>query len=208
MNIVEAGSNETLRRAKLLSHILHPWAVLVPVLALAAYQAVSGSPEWIKWALIAYVPAIAFPSLYARIRVWMWSRGKTPQRMSRSLFRDKPRELFATTGLFGIPAVLILHFLNGPKNLLIIILGVTAVMLALAVVNLTYRASFHLAMVTSMLTALWFLFGPISLVSFLLIPILGLSRYELGAHTPTQIVTGFLMGLVVGGAIFYGFGLA
>ena len=208
MSIVEAGSNEALRRAKLLSHILHPWAVLVPVLALAAYQAVSGSPEWIEWALIAYVPAIAFPSLYARIRVWMWSRGKTPQGMSRSLFRDKPRELFATTGLFGIPGVLILHYLQGPRSLILIILAVTAAMFAVAVVNLRYRASFHLTMVTSMLTALRFLFGPVSLVSFLLIPILGLSRYQLGEHTPAQVVAGFLIGLVVSGAVFGEFGLA
>ena len=208
MNIVEAGSNETLRRAKLLSHILHPWAILVPVLALAAYQAVSGSAEWVKWTLIAYVPAIAFPSLYARIRVWMWSRGETPQRMSRSLFRDKPRELFATTGLFGIPGVLILHYLQGPRSLILIILAVTAAMFAVALVNLRYRASFHLAMVTSMLTALRFLFGPVSLVSFLLIPILGLSRYQLGEHTPAQVVAGFLIGLVMGAAVFNGLGLA
>ena len=206
--MIAASSNITLKRAKLVSNILHPWSVLVPVLGLAAYQSVSKPPEYIKWTLIAYVPAIAFPSLYARIRVWMWSRGKTPQGMSRSLFRDKPRELFATTGLFGIPGVLILHYLQGPRSLILIILAVTAAMFAVAVVNLRYRASFHLTMVTSMLTALRFLFGPVSLVSFLLIPILGLSRYQLGEHTPAQVVAGFLIGLVVSGAVFGEFGLA
>ncbi|MDP2916495.1 MAG: hypothetical protein Q8O16_01035 [Dehalococcoidia bacterium] len=80
-------------------------------------------------------------------------------------------------------------------------------MFVVALVNLRYRASFHLAMVTSMLTALWFLFSTVSLVSFLLVPILGLSRYQLGEHTPAQIVAGFLIGLVVGGAVFYGMGL-
>jgi membrane-associated phospholipid phosphatase len=63
-------------------------------------------------------------------------------------------------------------------------------------------------MVTSMLFSLWFLFGAVSLVSFLLIPVLGLSRYKLGEHTPAQIVTGFFIGLVVGGAVFNGLGLA
>ena len=67
--MLATSSNITLKRAKLVSNILHPWAVLVPVLSLAAYQEVSGSAEWVKWVLIAYVPAIAFPSLYARIRV-------------------------------------------------------------------------------------------------------------------------------------------
>ena len=208
MNAVTAGKDEALRRAKLVSNIFHPWSVLVPVLGLAAYQSVSKPPEYIKWTLLAYVPAIVFPSLYAKIRATMWSRGGNRQKISRSLFRDKPREIFITTGLFGIPAALILHYLNAPKNLLIIILGVTVVMFVVTLVNLKYRASFHLSMVTSMLTALWFLFGVVSLVGFLLIPILGLSRYQLGEHTPAQIIVGFLIGLVVGGAAFYGLGLA
>jgi len=208
MDTVRASKDEALRRAKLVSNLLHPWAILVPVLALAAYQSVGKLPEFIKWTLLAYVPAIVFPLLYAKIRALMWSRGGNRQKISRSLFRDKPRELFITTGLFGIPAALILHYLNAPKNLLVIILGVATVMLVIALVNLRYRASFHLAMVTSMLTALWFLFGTVSLVAFLIIPILSLSRYQLGEHTPAQIVTGFFIGLVVGGAVFNGLGLA
>jgi membrane-associated phospholipid phosphatase len=208
MSAVIAGKDEVRRRAKLVSNIFHPWSVLVPVLGLAAYQSVSKPPEYIKWTLLAYVPAIVFPSLYAKIRATMWSQGGNRQKISRSLFRDKPREILITTFLFGIPAALILHYLNAPRNLLIIILGVTAVMLVVTLVNLRYRASFHLAMVTSMLTALWFLFGAVSLVSFLLIPILGLSRYQLGEHTPAQTVAGFLIGLAVGGAVFYGMGLA
>jgi hypothetical protein len=208
MNAVAASRNKALRTAKLVSNIFHPWCVLVLVLALAAYQSVGKLPEFIKWTLLAYVPAIVFPLLYAKIRAWMWSQGGNRQKISRSLFRDKPRELFITTGLFGIPVALILHYLNAPKNLLLIILGVTAVMLVIALVNLKYRASFHLAMVTSMLFSLWFLFGAVSLVSFLLIPVLGLSRYQLGEHTPAQIVTGFFIGLVVGGAVFNSLGLA
>jgi len=208
MNAVIAGKDEALRRAKLVSNIFHPWSVLVPVLGLAAYQSVSKPPEYIKWTLLAYVPAIVFPSLYAKIRASMWSQGGNRQKISRSLFRDKPREILITTFLFGIPAALILHYVNAPRNLLVIILGVTAVMFVVTLVNLRYRASFHLAMVTSMLTALWFIFGAVSLVSFLLIPILGLSRYQLGEHTPAQTVAGLLIGLVVGGSVFYGMGLA
>jgi len=208
MSAVIAGKEEVRRRAKLLSNIFHPWSVLIPVLGLAAYQSVGKAPEFVKWMLLAYVPAIVFPSLYAKIRASMWSQGGNRQKISRSLFRDKPREILITTFLFGIPAALILYYLNAPRNLLIIILGVTAVMLVVTLVNLRYRASFHLAMVTSMLTALWFLFGAVSLVSFLLIPILGLSRYQLGEHTPAQTVAGFLIGLAVGGGIFYGMGLA
>ncbi len=208
MSAVIAGKDEVRRRAKLVSNIFHPWSVLVPVLGLAAYQSVGKAPEFVKWMLLAYVPAILFPSLYAKIRASMWSQGGNRQKISRSLFRDKPREIFITTVLFGIPAALVLYYLNAPRNLLIIILGVTAVMLVVTLVNLKYRASFHLSMVTSMLLSLYYLFGPVSLVSFPLLPILGLSRYQLGEHTPAQVIAGFLIGLIVGGSIFFSMGLA
>jgi len=208
MNAVQANENRAMRMAKLVSNIFHPWAVLVPVIALAAYQAVSEPVECIKWTLLTIVPVFAFPLIYAKIRATVLSRGGSQQKISRSLVRNDPGQLFVMTGLFGVPSAAILHYLNGPRNLLIIILGITAVMLVIALVNIIYRASFHLAMVTSMLTALWFLFNTVSLVSFLLIPILGLSRHQLGEHTLAQIVAGFLIGLVVGGAVFYGMGLA
>lgn len=207
MNAAETTKNNTWRGAKIISNVFHPWAVLVPVLALAAHQATGSYLECIKWTLIAFLPATVFPIIYAKIRVTVLSRQGRQQKISRSLVRNDPEQLFIMTVLFGLPSALILHFLNGPRNLFIIILGITAVMFVISLVNLKYRASFHLSMVTGMLTALWFLFGPIAIVSFLMIPILCFSRYRLGEHTPKQIGTGILIGLVVSGAVFIGFGL-
>jgi len=207
MNAVEVSKNEALGKAKLVSNVFHPWAILVPVVALAAYQAVGEPFECVKWTLLTVVPVFAFPLIYAKIRATVLSRGGSQQKISRSLVRNDPGQLFVMTGLFGVPSAAILHYLNGPRNLLIIILGITAVMFVISLVNLKYRASFHLSMVTGMLMSLWFLFGAVSFIAFLLIPILGYSRYQLGEHTPTQLVTGFLIGLVVSIAIFSGLGL-
>lgn len=205
---MKASRSDATKAPRLISNIIHPWVVLVPVLALASYQAVGEPFDCIKWTLLALVPALAFPLIYAKIKSMMLSRRSgSPQKISRSLFRDSPVQLFIMTGLFGIPAALILYYLSAPRNLLIIILGVTAVMFVITLVNLTYRASFHLAMVTSMLTSMWFIFGNTALVTFLLLPILCYSRYRLGAHTLVQMVVGFLIGLSVTTAVFYGFGL-
>ncbi|MDO8473860.1 MAG: hypothetical protein Q7T05_08635 [Dehalococcoidia bacterium] len=208
MSIAKARNSGTVKWARLMSNIFHPWIVLVPVLGLAAYQALGEPLDSLRWTVIAFLPALVVPFIYGKIRVMVLSRGGERRRVSRSLVRNDPRQLLIMTGLFGIPAALTLHFLDGPRNLLVIILGVAAVMLAIAMINLTFRASFHLSMVTSMLTALWFLFGAVSLVSFMLIPVLGVSRYRLGEHTPIQMVVGIIVGLVVGGAVFFGLGLA
>lgn len=208
MNATVATKNEALRRAKLVSNIFHPWSVLVPVLAVAAYQATGSFTGCIQWTLAAYLPAIILPLLYAKARATTLSRGGTQHKISRSLVRNEPKQLFIMACLFGVPSILILHFFNGPGNLFTIMLGCTAVMFVVALINLKYRASFHLAMVTSMLTALWFLFGTISLISFILIPVLGFSRYQLGEHTPAQMVVGFFAGLVVSVVVFWGLGFA
>jgi hypothetical protein len=207
MSITEASNNIALKRFKLGSNILHPWVVLVPVLAAAAYQATGDPLECLKWTLAAYLPALIFPFLFAKVRAVMLSRRGTRQQISRSLFRDDPRQLLFLSVFFGIPSILILYCFHGPDCLPVIMFGSATTMFTIALVNLKYRASFHLSMVTGMLTALVFLFGPVSLSTFLVLSVLGFSRYRLGEHTPAQMVAGFFIGLVVSGTIFYRLGL-
>jgi len=207
MNTTETTRKGSQGSAKLVSNLLHPWLVLVPVVALAALKSTSEHVECIKWILLTILPAYAFPAMYAKIRASMLSSDRNRQRVSRSLFRNQPREILIMTCFFGIPATLILYYLDGPKIILAIIVAVTVTMLFIALVNLTYRASFHLAMVTSLLSSLWVLFGVVSLSALPLIFILGLSRYRLGEHSPAQLISGFLTGLIITGTVFYGFGL-
>jgi membrane-associated phospholipid phosphatase len=137
----------------------------------------------------------------------MLSGGETRQRISRDLFRDNLWDLLIMAALFGIPPFLVLYYLDGPETLLAIVVAVSVTMLSIALTNLVYRASFHLAMVTSMLAALWLPFGIYSLAALPLLPVLGISRYQLGEHSPAQIVAGFFIGLAVSTAVFFGLGL-
>ncbi len=203
----EKTNSASLRWARVISNVFHPWVVLVPVLALDAYRTTGNALDCIKWTLVAFLPALVAPLIYAKIRATVLSRNGSRQKISRSLVRNDTKRLLIMACLFGIPSALILYLLNGPTNMLIIILAVTAVMLAISLVNIIYRASFHLAMVTGMLTALWFLLGSVAFISFLLLPILGFSRYRLGEHTPLQIISGLCIGLIISSTVYYTFGL-
>jgi len=183
MNTIAANENQAMKIARLVSNIFHPWVILVPVTALVAYQATGGAPAWVAWTLLAYVPALAFPLLYAKILAMRQSTHGSEQKISRSLVRNNSGHLFVSTALFGIPSALLLYYLNAPRNLLIIILGVTAAMLVTAMVNIWYHSSLHLAMVTSMLTAMVFLFSNVYLLSFILLPILGFPLPTWRTHT-------------------------
>ena len=200
--------SETRKIAKIISNILHPYVVFPLVVALVAYQ-ISSVPEvWVKWTVTALLPAYLLPLLYMQTRVTILARTTGTQVTHRSFFREQPNEMLLLACLFGIPSTLILYFLGSPLGIITTMVGVAATTLLIALVNRTYRASFHLALFTSMLMPLVIILALPSLAIAPFILLLGLSRYHLGEHTPTQLVTGFLIGLVVSVAVFNGFGLA
>ena len=198
--------SETRNIAKIISNILHPYVVFPLMVVLVAYQ-VSSVPEvWGKWMVTALLPAYLLPLLYMQTRVTILARTTGTQVTHRSFFREQPNEMLLLACLFGIPSTTILYFLGSPLGIIATMVGVAATTLLIALVNRVYRASFHLALLTSMLMPLVIILALPSLAIAPFILLLGLSRYHLGEHTPTQLVAGFLIGLVVSGAIFHGFG--
>ncbi|KTB47821.1 hypothetical protein DEALK_06660 [Dehalogenimonas alkenigignens] len=195
------------RYARMISNIFHPWAMLVPTTAMTACHVYKEPIECTKWTVLALLPAFVFPFFYTLLRARAQSNGGIHQKVSRSLVRDDPGQLLILTLLFGAPAILILLVLNSAPDLPIMFTGFTAVMLATALVNLRYRASFHISMITSMQVALLFVYGPIGLVFIPLLPIIGLSRFKLGEHTLKQILAGLTIGIVVSGVVFLILGL-
>lgn len=193
--------------ARLVSSILHPWIVLAIIIGLAAYTAASHNGEWVRWILLAllltYLPAMA----YASIRTLSLRRDEGNDNTKLSLMRERPRELLITASLFGFPALLTLYILSAPLNIIVVVMAAAATMLAVALANLKYRASFHIALLTSAIFSLWALVGVVAIATISLIPLLGLSRYRLGEHNAGQLVIGFALGFVVTMTVFYGFGL-
>lgn len=198
--------SKTTDMAQIVSKVLHPYVVLVPVVALVAYQVSSVPEAWGKWTVTALLPAYLFPLLYMQARVTIVARTTGTRVTYRSLFREQSGEMFLLVCLFGIPSVLILYSLGAPPSIMATLVGLSATGLLITVVNLRYRASFHLALFTSMVIPLVVISGLPSLVIAPFILLLGLSRYHLGEHTPAQLVAGFFVGLLVSGVVLYGFG--
>lgn len=171
-----------------------------------AYEASPILGVWIKWTMVALLSAYLFPLSYMQAKTAIVSRTAGSQVTFRSFFREQPNEMLLLACLFGIPSALILHFLGSPPEIIATVVGVGSTSLVVALVNQIYRASFHLALLTSLAIPLVVISGISPLVIAPVILLLGLSRHYLGEHTPPQLLTGFLVGLVVAGGIFYGFG--
>ena len=193
--------------ARLVSSILHPWIVLAIIMGLAAYTAASHNGEWIKWTILALLLSYLPAAIYAGIRTLSLRRTEDNDNAKLSLLRERPRELLITASLFGFPAVLTLYILSAPLNIIVVVMAAAATMLAVALVNLKYRASFHIALLTSAIFSLWALVGVVAIATISLVPLLGLSRYRLGEHNAGQLVIGFALGFVITMTVFYGFGL-
>lgn len=200
-----ANGKRTHQVARLVSNLLHPWLVLAVIIALTAYSAAGHNGEWVKWTLLAlflaYLPSI----IYAGIRTALLRRAEGNDNSNLLLLRERPRDLLVTALLFGFPAVSALYILGAPQEILTVVIAAAATMLIIALVNLKYRASFHIALLTWALFSLWSLAGAVSLVTILLVPLLGLSRYRLSEHTANQLIIGFALGLAITPAVFHVF---
>ena len=193
--------------ARIISNILHPYVVLSLVVAIIAYQRSPGLGIWAKWTMVALLSAYLFPLIYMQARIAVIVRTTGAQVSLRSFFREQPAEMAILACIFGIPSATILYFLGYPSDIIATLVGVAAAALLIALVNRIYRASFHLALFTSAVVPLTIIFGLPSLVVIPFILLLGASRYYLDEHTPLQLTTGFLLGLMVSIAVFQGFGI-
>lgn len=198
--------NKTRGIVRVISNLLHPYVVLALVLAMVAYEVSPSLGAWIKWTMVALLSAYLFPLSYMQAKTAIVSRTTGSQMTFRSFFREKPNEMLLLACLFGIPSALILYFLGSPPEIIATVVGVGSTSLLIALVNRIYRASFHLALLTSLSIPLVVIFGLSPLVVAPFILLLGLSRHHLGEHTPLQLLIGFLNGFIVTGGIFHGFG--
>ena len=193
--------------AQIISNVLHPYVVLSLVVAIIAYQQSPSLLILAKWVMIALLSAYLFPLIYMRARIAIIVHTTGAQVSLRSFFREQPAEMAILACIFGIPSATILYFLGCPSDIIATLVGVAAAALLIALVNKVYRASFHLALFTSAVVPLTIIFGLPSLVVIPFILLLGVSRFYLGEHTPLQLTTGFLLGLMVSIAVFQGFGI-
>ena len=193
--------------AKIISNVLHPYVVLSLVVAVIAYQQSPSLGIWAKWTMVALLSAYLIPLVYMRARVVIIVHTTGTQVNLHSFFREQPTEMVILACIFGIPSATILYFLDYPSDIIATLIGVAAAALLIALVNRVYRASFHLALFTSAVVPLVIIFGLPSLAVVPFILLLGASRYYLGEHTPLQLTTGFLLGLMASIAVFQGFGI-
>lgn len=203
--MTEKKENTAEKVARGISRALHPFIVLSVTVAIVAAEVSPSFAIWAKWVMAALIPAYLLPIAYMQTKVAIVTRTTGAQMTMRSFFRERPNELLLIACLFALPNILLLYSLGSPAALTATMVGVGLTALMVSLSNRIYRVSIHLSIITSLAIPILLIAGISPLLIAAVILLLGVSRYYLGEHTPTQLLAGFLLGLVVTAGIFYGY---
>jgi membrane-associated phospholipid phosphatase len=180
------------RAARLISNILAPAPISLPLIVLVALYHAQNAPLALLYALITLFFLSIGPFIYILIAVRLGKISDVD--VSRRTERAGPF-------LFGISSVLagwlVLIILQGPRNLqtLLIITAVSGILMM--VTTLWWKISIHASSLGGAATMLTAFYGAIMLPAFLLLILVSWSRVVLRRHTVLQVVAGSLVSIAL-----------
>ncbi len=184
------------------SHILNPLWVSLVVILLLAFESTSSISDALKWVLI--LVAVSILPVFSVIIYLVRN-----QRLE-SLFinvRKQRTKIYLLSAVCAIVGGIILYYFEAPLPLLAaFVAGISAIVIFMCI-NLLWKISLHTAFVAASVTVLVILYGLITMVTVVLVPLVAWSRIELEHHSLAQVVTGALLATLIVVAVFYGFGL-
>lgn len=136
--------------AKVISRIMNPFSLSVVVLLLAAYGESSNLWALISWVLVILSFFVVLPLAYVYMRTS--AAGSRAKRTGDLLtfFRQHPRDICVIGVVSTLASLLLLVFLKAPSLLVAVLVALLATSLGVALVNMFYRASYHLVAVTNL----------------------------------------------------------
>ncbi len=195
--------------AKVISRVMNPFLLSVVALLLVTYVGSSDLRVFLSWALIVLFFVIALPLIYVYIKSPRTRSGVKRIQDPLAFFREHRRDILVLGIASALPCILLLIFLEAPSLLVATLVALLGTSLAVGLVNVFYRASYHLALVTTLVIVTVLVWGhTFPLISVLIaIPLVGWARYSLRQHSPRQLAAGFGLSVVIGTATLYAFGL-
>jgi len=191
--IVEPKSKPIrVRAARLISNILAPAPISVPLIVLVALYHAQNAPLALLYALITLFFLSIGPFIYILIAVRLGKISDVD--VSRRTERAGPF-------LFGISSVLagwlVLIILRGPTDLQTVLIITAVSGIVMMVTTLWWKISIHASSMGGAATMLTAFYGAIMLPAFLLLILVSWSRVVLRRHTVLQVVAGSLVSIAL-----------
>lgn len=178
------------RAARLLSRAFQPVQVSTLVLMVAALTSDGSLRLRLQWLAVCAAVATGLPVLFILLGV---RQGKAQDLDLRDRLQ-RPLPLLVALVCSAAAAALVWG-VEGPRNLFVTLLAGLVPGVALTLITLWWKISFHTAATAGATIVLWWLLGPWALAGLVLVALVGWSRVVLGRHTPAQVAAGALVGL-------------
>lgn len=193
--------------ARLVSKVTNPCILSVLVLLSIAYAVSTNVRVLVSWVTILLLFLVLMPLVYVYMRTSR-IRSDTKRVVDPIIFlRQHPRDVLILGLFLGLPCLVILLFLEAPSLLLCTLVALLVSSIVTALLNIFYRASYHLAAVTILVIMAALTWGQILLVLLAAIPLIGWAKYHIQKHTLAQLVTGIALSIAVSVATLYFFNL-
>jgi hypothetical protein len=143
----------------------------------------------VGWGLLAALFTAVLPTVFISYGV---RRGRWED---RNVGARRPRLIVLAFITASVAAGLVVLAAGGAPRLLTGYLGfMLASVAALALITVVWKVSIHCAVASGSVAILAFTYGPLLLIGYLLVALLGWSRVSLEDHTVPQVVAGCVLG--------------
>ena len=190
------------RLAELLSKVLDPTWLLLPILVLVVYAATGSWLEALKWAGLAgsivVLPLLAL--IHRRVRAGVFADSQVSVREQRHI-------LYIVGAVCTTIYCVAVYTLDGPVELKATLMALfVAGLVAMGINYSLSKISIHTGGVAGLVTVLIVLFGRSALPVLLLVPLVAWSRVALGRHTIRQVISGALVAAVCATIVLRAYG--
>jgi hypothetical protein len=191
--------------ARWISNVMNPYPITLALLLAVAYTSAISLRNFAVWAFVIFLSFIALPLIYILIKNITNKADNMRLQEPTAFFRKHRSEIW----ILGIVSMGImvpsLIFLSASSNLYATFAALLGTSLAIAVVNRYFKASFHLAAITSVVIVATLIWGYMVLPIVVIIPVVAWARYSLKQHTLYQLAAGFGLAIIISFPILYYF---
>lgn len=193
--------------AKRISTIMNPFPLTLVMLLIVTYAGSTNLGIFVRWAVGILLVFVIVPLAYVYVKNALVGHKGNSVQDPTAFFKAHRSQIWIigviSAGLF-IP---LLVFFDTPLLLSATFVAILGTSLFTALINKYYKASFHLATITTLVAVAILVWGKAVLPVLIVIPLVGWARYAIHQHSPHQLASGFGLALIVTSASFYHFGL-
>lgn len=177
--------------AQIISFLFNPVLLLVFLPLFLVYKTTGNVILALAWTVytMIFLLAMTFFVIYG-VHKKIFTDMDVSKRTQRPL-------LFVVCLVMGIIYLWGLFFLDGPKILAIVVIGLIISVLILALINMRLKVSIHVATVSALLFALAIIYQGYYYLTLLLIPLVAWARLTIKRHTLPETIVGACFGILL-----------